>query len=137
MRPGGGVGIRRGRGRLEQEVLTVVETAERPLTPTEVREQLPDGGGLAYTTVMTVLARLHEKGHLTREKRGRSYAYAPPADPVSSGDSAVARRMRQLLDRGADRRGVLARFVAELGQEDEAALAALLRVASDEPERDG
>ena len=28
----------------------------------------------AYTTIMTVIARLHEKGVLDRERRGRQYA---------------------------------------------------------------
>lgn len=32
---------------------------------------------LAYTTVMTVMARLHDKGILSREKQGRSYRYRP------------------------------------------------------------
>jgi hypothetical protein len=38
----------------------------------------------------------------------------------------AARRMRRILDSGADRRGVLARFVADLTPEDEALLANLL-----------
>ena len=32
---------------------------------------------LAYTTVMTVLARLAEKGALVRHQQGSSFAYAP------------------------------------------------------------
>ena len=32
---------------------------------------------LAYTTVMTVLGRLHQKGLLEREKEGRNYVYTP------------------------------------------------------------
>jgi len=32
---------------------------------------------LAYTTVMTVLARLAQKGILTRKREGRSFVYTP------------------------------------------------------------
>jgi predicted transcriptional regulator len=32
---------------------------------------------IAYTTVMTTLARLHEKGLLERNKEGKRYLYAP------------------------------------------------------------
>ncbi len=35
---------------------------------------------LAYTTVMTVLGRLNEKGLLQREKAGRTFEYSPVID---------------------------------------------------------
>ena len=34
------------------------------------------GNQLAYTTVMTILTRLFEKGHLKREKHGRKFIYS-------------------------------------------------------------
>lgn len=34
----------------------------------------------SYTTVMTVLARLAEKGLLSRERDGRSFVYRPACD---------------------------------------------------------
>ena len=72
------------------------------------------GGGLAYTTVMTTLARLQAKGALTRELSGRAYVYAVAGDPAQLEASLAAHRMRRLLDAGGDRAGVLARFVADL-----------------------
>lgn len=45
---------------LEAEVLAALTAAGRPLTSALVLTQL--GGQLAYTTVMTTLARLHKKG---------------------------------------------------------------------------
>ena len=33
----------------------------------------------AYTTIMTVMVRLHEKGVLDRERRGRQFSYRPAA----------------------------------------------------------
>ena len=75
---------------------------------------------------MTTMARLADKGALTRVKEGRAYLYqmAVPADAVD--DAVTARRMRRLLDDGTDRAGVLARFVAELDPDEERLLAALL-----------
>jgi predicted transcriptional regulator len=116
---------RRRHGDLEGAVLQVVTSADRPLTPGEVRDRLP--GDLAYTTVMTTLVRLHDKGVLRRERQSRAYAYALSDSPVPPEVQMAARRMRRVLEGGADRRGVLARFVADLSPEDEAVLADLLR----------
>jgi predicted transcriptional regulator len=117
-------GARREAGALEREVLAALSAADGPMTPADVQAGL--GTNLAYTTVMTTLSRLHDKGVLDRERRGRAYAYSP----VGDGAAVRARQMRQLLDVDADRAGVLAHFVAELGPEDEQLLAALL---DDEP----
>jgi predicted transcriptional regulator len=95
------------------------------LTPGEVLASL--GDDLAYTTVMTTLSRLHEKGELRREPAGRAYAYTPAPDPQGARSFAVAQRMRRLLDEtGGERAGVLARFVADLRPEDEQLLLDLL-----------
>ena len=93
---------RRDRGALEKEVVAALAAAGRPLTPSEVQAEL--GGVLAYTTVMTSLVRLADKGVLQRDRTGRAYAYR------LIGDATVmtARRMRQLLESGSDRAGVLA-----------------------------
>ncbi len=118
----GGAG--RPRGALERQVLACLAAADRPLTAGDVLADL--GGGLAYTTVMTTLSRLHAKGALTRELNGRAYAYRLPGDEAEVGASVTAHRMRQLLEAGDDRVGVLARFVANLSPEDERVLADLL-----------
>ena len=90
----------------------------------EVRDRLP--ATLAYTTVLTALSRLHDKGALGREPAGRAFAYSLPADPATVDASMTARRMSRLLDAGNDRAGVLARFVADLSPADEQVLAELL-----------
>jgi predicted transcriptional regulator len=124
-------GDRKTPGSLEQQVLTALAAAGRPLTPAEVRAEM--GADLAYTTVMTVLTRLHDKGALTRQREGRAYAYRV-ADPTA----VTAQRMRQLLDNGDDRAAVLTRFMGELTEEDERLLASLLHRADDEDaEREG
>jgi predicted transcriptional regulator len=85
-------------------------------------------GKLAYTTVMTALARLYDKGVVSREKAGRAYAYTPVLD--SSGIAAA--RMRELLEAGDDREAVLARFLGSLSDDDERTLLELLRARPDD-----
>lgn len=115
----GGSG-RRARGELESEVLAALWAADGPLTARQVLERLP--GDLAYTTVLTILSRLHDKGMLVRCREGRGYAYAPVRDEASH----TARRMRSLLEEGSDREAVLTRFVSELSAQDEQLLHQLL-----------
>jgi predicted transcriptional regulator len=114
---------RRPAGALEAEIVAALWAAGEPLTPKSVQAEL--GGKLAYTTVMTALTRLHEKGVVSREKRGRAYAYTAVLD--SPGIAAA--RMRELLERGGDREAVLARFLGTLSDADERTLVELLRTA--------
>lgn len=111
---------RRGHGDLAQAILDVLDRAVDPMTPAQVRDTL--GGQLAYTTVMTVLTRLHDQGLLGRARTGRAYAYRPLRDPAQ----VTARRMHRLLAVDADHEGVLARFVDELSRDDERVLRGLL-----------
>ncbi len=121
----------RGRGELEREVLASVAAAPGPVTANDVLADL--GGGLAYTTVMTTLARLESKGVLARSMPGRAYAYSLVGDPGQVEEALAAHRMRRVLDSRGDRASVLARFVAELSAEDEQTLRALLGDADPDP----
>jgi predicted transcriptional regulator len=114
---------RRPAGGLEAEVLAALWAIGRPLTPREVQREL--GGELAYTTVMTTLTRLHDKGAVDRQRSGRAYAYTPVLDQAG----IAASRMREMLDDGQDRRAVLAHFVDALSAQDERLLSELLRDA--------
>ncbi|MER6534638.1 BlaI/MecI/CopY family transcriptional regulator [Streptomyces sp900105755] len=118
---------RRARGELESDVLAALWAADGPRTAREVREQLP--GGLAYTTVLTILSRLYDKGMLVRHREGRGYAYEPARDEASH----TAQRMHSLLTGGSDRQAVLARFVSELSEQDEHLLHQLLAGHDDVP----
>jgi predicted transcriptional regulator len=113
-------GSRRAAGELEAAALAVLQSAGSALTPGQVRDLL--GGNLAYTTVVTILSRLHAKGVLTRLRSARAYAYAPVADEPG----LAARRMRGVLDGEADREAVLARFVSGLSPADEQVLRRML-----------
>lgn len=101
-------------------MLAVLLEAGAALSPAAVRERI--GGSLAYTTVVTILSRLHVKGVLERHKAGRAYVYAPVADQPG----LAARRMARVLDGEADREAVLARFVSALSDSDEELLRRML-----------
>jgi predicted transcriptional regulator len=111
---------RRAAGALEAEVMTVLQRTGRPLNATEVQSALTSE--LAYTTVVTILSRMYEKGLLTRAKQGRAFRYAP----VSDEPGLAARRMHTTMAAEADREAVLARFVDALSDQDERLLRELL-----------
>lgn len=107
-------------GGLESEVLATLWAAQAPLTTGDVVDAL--GGELAYTTVQTILTRLHAKGAVTRVHAGRAHVYSPVLDDAG----LAALRMHAVLDRGADHAAVLARFVGTLSADEESTLAQLL-----------
>ena len=115
---------RRAPGGLEAEVLAVLAAKPRPVTSAEVLDELAQP--LAYTTVMTTLARLHGKGVIARSRMGRAFAYALLDPPT-----VTARRMCRELDSAESREVVLARFVAELEPSDVPVLQRLLGATSD------
>lgn len=111
---------RRADGALETEVLGVLWAATGPLTPGEVNEEL--GDELAYTTIMTILARLWKKGLAERMPHGRAYAYTA----VLSESEFTTKKMTQALESSADRASVLAGFVGSLSRRDVRQLRRLL-----------
>lgn len=86
------------------------------MTPGDVRVAL--GGELAYTTVMTVLGRLHDKRVVSRALVGRAYAYRAAV----SESELTARRMAEALAAAGDRAGALSGFVNGLSKKDAASL---------------
>ena len=116
---------RRGQGELEAQVLAALNAASGQVTAGWVQERI--GGGLAYTTVMTILTRLQAKGAVARERVGRSFQWTPVADEAG----LAALRMRRVLDGEDDRQAVLTSFVTALSPGDEQLLRELL---AQEPE---
>ncbi|MFI2423599.1 BlaI/MecI/CopY family transcriptional regulator [Streptomyces sp. NPDC018955] len=119
---------RRGQGELEALVLSALREADGPATAGWVQERL--GGGLAYTTVITILTRLLAKGAVTRERAGRSFAWTPASDQAG----LAAHKMRRVLDSEGDREAVLTSFVTGLGPDDERLLRELLGRSGNEGE---
>ena len=80
-------------------------------TVAEVQERLPDD--LAYTTVLTILRTLEEKGRVRHEEEGRAYRYIPVVGREEAGASAVRRLVRKVF-RGSPEQ-LLTHLVAERG----------------------
>jgi BlaI family penicillinase repressor len=64
-------------------------------TVAEVRERLQDD--LAYTTVLTVLRTLEEKGYVGHVEEGKAYRYHPLVERRAAGSSVLRRMMRKLF----------------------------------------
>lgn len=66
-----------------------------PSTVADVRERLRDR--LAYTTVLTILRTLEEKGHVGHEEEGRAYRYHPLVERDEAQGSALDHLTRKLF----------------------------------------
>lgn len=90
-------------GPLEHRVLEALWAAGEPCDVATVRARCNGSrdadAQLAYTTVMTVLSRLHDKGLLTRERVGRGFRYAPVHDADGLVEHLSGREVGRLLDR--------------------------------------
>lgn len=82
---------------------------------------------LAYTTVMTVLARLYDKGLLDRSKVGRGYAYTPLFDEPALVEHLGRQEVEELVHRYGP--VALAQFAAALEDADPALLERISRLA--------
>jgi predicted transcriptional regulator len=71
------MGSRKPLGELEAEVLHALWSSGEPLSVREVLVKMQRRPALAYTTVLTVLDRLHDKELVAREKQGKAFLYRP------------------------------------------------------------
>lgn len=94
-------------GNLETDVMGVVWELGRASVQ-DVKDNLEPRRKLAYTTVMTVMSRLAEKGMLKRQKEGRAYVYTPAASREKVAGSLLRSMVNQLYD------GATGRAVAQL-----------------------
>ncbi|MEP7046658.1 MAG: BlaI/MecI/CopY family transcriptional regulator [Ilumatobacteraceae bacterium] len=107
-------------GALEHDIMAVLWAADGPLQPGEIKDRL--GSELAYTSVATVLGRLHTKGLVKRTESGRAYAYESRIDE----SQLAVRRIGEVLSSASDKGQVLAGFVGSLSKKDLKALRAML-----------
>ncbi len=62
-------------GELERAVMERVWAWQRPVSVRDVVDDLVRDRDIAYTTVMTIMERLHRKCFLRRERVGKAYLY--------------------------------------------------------------
>ncbi len=101
-------------GELEARVLSTLWDGGELPTP-EVFRRVGEPRGLAYTTILTVLQRLHRKGLVSRRGQGKTHVYASAISREQFSEhrgEALAGALVKLGDAG------LAAFLAEAGRLD-------------------
>lgn len=96
-------------GDLEAEVMAFAWSRADDFSVNDVLAALP-GRKRAYTTVMTIVTRLCDKGLLQRQRAGRAFVYRP----ALSREDLAARALRAVLAGAENPGAVLARFVDDL-----------------------
>lgn len=120
--------VERHLGSLEAQIMRVLW--ERPrLSVREVVDLLADGRERAYTTVMTVMNRLFEKGLLEREGAGRAYIYRPAVTEREFLDSLSKRMVQSVLEEFGD--AALIHFVGEVREGDPKGLEKLRKLMAE------
>jgi predicted transcriptional regulator len=90
-------------GPLEVTIIKVIwASKKRPLTVREVYETVKKKRKIAYTTVMSTMDRLHDKGMLDRQiekgKGGIHYVYWPKLEEQTFKKSAVREVINSLIE---------------------------------------
>ena len=101
-------------GELEATVMDLLWSKSNPTTVRDVQDALKAERPLAYTTLMTVMDRLHSKGWLTRTKEGRAFLYQPAATKVEHS----AQLMTAALGSSTDRSATLVHFLQQIDSAD-------------------
>lgn len=84
-------------GPLERKIMEIIWN-QKEATVYSVVEELSKEKKLAYTTVMTVMARLAKKGILKRKKEGKTYKYTP----AQSKEKFIHQLVRNTISRMVD-----------------------------------
>ncbi|MFF2958671.1 BlaI/MecI/CopY family transcriptional regulator [Streptomyces sp. NPDC057963] len=111
-------------GDLEDAVMTRVWQWNRPVTVREVLEDLQRERSIAYTTVMTVMDNLHQKGWVRREVDGRAYRYTA----VSTRAAYSAALMNEAWSRSDNPAAALVAFFGMMSPEQREALRDAMRI---------
>ncbi|MEW1656984.1 BlaI/MecI/CopY family transcriptional regulator [Streptomyces sp. NPDC093707] len=111
-------------GDLEDAVMTRVWEWNRPVTVREVLEDLQKERSIAYTTVMTVLDNLHQKGWVRREAEGRAYRY----EAVSTRAAYSAALMNEAWSASDNPAAALVAFFGMMSPEQRQALRDAVRM---------
>ncbi len=78
-------------------------------TVADVKDALEES--LAYTSVLSALQTLEEKGYVTHDTEGRAYRYRPLVAAERAGDSALARVRESIFHGSAEK--LFAHFVSD------------------------
>lgn len=106
-------------GPLEKDILTVVWKQQHSTVNSVLSQLTKQKQHLAYTTVMTIMSRLVDKGVLRREKDGRSYVYRPAEHKHNFMRTLIHNTLASLVNRfGEDAITAFLEEAQELSQAD-------------------
>ncbi|MCZ6633228.1 MAG: BlaI/MecI/CopY family transcriptional regulator [bacterium] len=121
-------GLRKILGDLEADVMETV-WAKGEVTVRDVYDILKEQRSLAYTTVMTVMSRLAEKGLLKKIKAGAAFLYQASASREDFTQSTVKKVITELLEDFAA--PTISQFVETLGDEQPEKIEELARLVEE------
>ena len=107
-------------GALQAAALDALWNSEQWLSVRDVRARLGRRRPPAYTTILTVMTRLHDQGVLVREKRGRAFFYTPRVSREQWLGERAARELASGV--GPPNQAVLVAFLDSAEQADPALL---------------
>ena len=93
----------------ELEVMKSVWKRDKT-TVRDVWEELYPKKGWSYTTVMTMLGRIYEKGYLKRKKAGMAYVYEPKVSEKKTAKKMMSEFVERVFDGAL---GPLGNYIAE------------------------
>ena len=115
-------------GDLELAIMQIV-WAQQKVTVRDVVDALAEKRPLAYTTIMTVMTRLAEKGLLRQHRQGRAYEYEAVYTLEELATRSAGQAIRSLL---ADFGPVaVTEFINQVGQVDPGQLQRLAELAQE------
>ena len=98
-------------GPLEQEIMGCL-WKEKNVSVSDVHKCLQKKRKIAYTTIMTIMTRLAEKGFLTRKMKGKAYVYSPKKTKEQTAKGVIKKIVNSLVDQYGH--GAVTAFTDEL-----------------------
>ncbi len=117
-------------GELESEIMEIIWSGKDALAVKDITEILNKKRQIAYTTVMTIMGRLANKGLLVRHLQGTSYLYKPKF----SREQFVAKAVHNIFSSTVSTLGeeVLTHFIKEIQKNSPKKRQELLKILGDD-----
>lgn len=109
-------GLNKVLGSLESDVMDIVWRKDCEVCVRDVFEELASRREIAYTTVMTIMARLADKKILTKRKEGNVSFYVPALSRDEFTSSVVGNVVDSLLEDFAE--ATLSHFISRVRRND-------------------
>jgi predicted transcriptional regulator len=109
-------GLEKVLGSLESDVMEVVWLKDTEVSVRDIFETLSCTREIAYTTVMTIMGRLADKGLLTRRKEGNAFLFSPVITREDFTAQLVDNVVDDLLSDFSE--AAMASFINRVGKKD-------------------